>query len=50
MVRALKILGDLTLASLDRGFKDVNPDVKGLLSLVSQPLDSTTYEDIYYEK
>ena len=31
MVRALKILGDISLASLDRGLRDFNPDIQGVL-------------------
>ena len=31
MVRALKIVGDFSLAVLDRGIKDVNPDIQAIM-------------------
>ena len=31
MVRALKILGDFSLANVDRGFKDFNPKIEDIL-------------------
>lgn len=50
MIRALKILGDFSLASIDRGFRDLNPHIKNILELLEVPRDEVDYEDVYYEK
>lgn len=50
MIRALKILGDFSLASIDRGFRDLNPHIKNILELLDVPRDEVDYEDVYYEK
>jgi hypothetical protein len=34
MIRALKILGDVSLADIDRAMKYVNPDVEKILGLI----------------
>lgn len=34
MIRALKILGDISLASLDRGLKILNPKIEELLKII----------------
>ncbi len=50
MVRALKILGDISLASLDRGLRNFNPDIQGVLQLLNEPKDEVDYEDVYFER
>lgn len=50
MIRALKILGDISLASIDRGLRSMNPDVEKILKLISAHSEAVDYEDIYYKK
>ena len=50
MVRALKILGDFSLANLDRGFKDFNTKIEDVLCEMKSKKDEVDFEDMYYEK
>ena len=50
MIRALKILGDISLADLDRGLRLFNPEIEKLLKLIDRHQDSVDYEDIFYTK
>ena len=49
MVRALKILGDISLASIDRGMKCVNPKIQEILKITKEHMDTVNYEDIFYQ-
>lgn len=50
MIRSLKILGNFSLANLNRGLVQNNPKIKQLLNIVENIPDSTVnYEDIYYK-
>jgi hypothetical protein len=48
MVRALKILGDFSLASLDRGLRDFNPEIETILNMLTEARDEVNYEEVYY--
>ena len=50
MLRGLKILGDFSLATFDRGLSDKNMDVdiKLLLPMVAKDQKSVKYENVYY--
>ena len=50
MIRALKILGDISLADLDRGLRLFNPDIEKLLKLIDRHQESVDYEDIFYSR
>ena len=50
MIRALKILGDISLADLNRGLRSYNPDVEQLLKLIDRHQESVDIEDIFYSK
>lgn len=43
MIRALKILGDISLASIDRGLRSMNPDVEKILKLISAHSETVDY-------
>lgn len=49
MIRSLKVLGDFSLASFDRGLSHFNPDIEALLKLIPQNAEErVNYEDVYY--
>ena len=48
MLRGLKILGDFSLATFDRGLNDKNVDIKLLLPMVGKDQKSVNYENAYY--
>lgn len=50
MIRSLKILGNFSLATLNRGLFDFNPKIQQFLNLVQKVPDSVVnYEDIYFK-
>jgi hypothetical protein len=50
MIRSLKILGSFSLATLNRGLYENNPNIRELLKIVDQVPDSAVdYEDVYYK-
>lgn len=50
MIRGLKILGNFSLATLNRGLFENNPRVRELLGMVELENDSLVdYEDVYYK-
>lgn len=48
MIRGLKILGDFSLATFDRGLNDKTLDIKLLLPMVAKDQKSVNYEHVYY--
>ena len=49
MIRALKILGDISLASIDRGMRTLSPKIEEILKLTNEHIDTVDYEDLYYK-
>jgi hypothetical protein len=47
MIRALKILGDLSLANIDRAITVHQPNISNILSFIDCHADSVNYEDLY---
>jgi hypothetical protein len=50
MIRALKILVDISLAAVDRGMRLLVPKVQQILKLIQGHNDSIDYEDIFYKR
>jgi hypothetical protein len=50
MIRSLKILGNFSLANLNRGLYENNPQIRQLLTMVEEITDSiVNYEDIFFK-
>ena len=50
MIRGLKILGNFSLATLNRGLYENCPKVKPILDMLTESSEATVdYEDIYYK-
>ena len=50
MIRALKILGDFSLANVDRGFKGYNPNIEEVLCEMNNKKEEVDFEEMHYEK
>lgn len=49
MIRTLKVLGDVSLASLDRGLRENSPQIQKLLKMIDKHQENVDFEDIYYK-